>query len=81
MISTIMHIIGNCIVIHMNVYPSYIPRNHVHNETFVCDSFPPIKKFGIGQIMYSNASMSTTIEYKVNFVGNKLKVYFSSFTH
>ncbi len=76
-----MHTIGDFGVIHMNVCPSYIPRNHVHNETFVYDPFCPIKKMGIGQIMYSNENMLTTIEYKVNFFGNKLKVYFSSFTH
>jgi hypothetical protein len=72
-----MHTIGDYGIIHMNVYPSYIPRNHVHNETFVCDPFHLVKKMGIGQIMYSNANMLTTIEYKMNFFGNKLKFYFS----
>jgi hypothetical protein len=63
-----MHTIGDYGIIHMNVYPSYIPRNH---------PFHLVKKMGIGQIMYSNANMLTTIEYKMNFFGNKLKIYFS----
>jgi hypothetical protein len=53
----------------------------VHNETFVYDPFCPIKKMGIRKIMYSSENMLTTIEYKVTFFGNKLKVYFSSFIH